>query len=67
MSLSASPLEVIVEDDGDGFDLATTPPRRGLRNFGELASALGGPLEIDTVQGKGTRIRVLASRGEAAS
>ena len=58
VSLSASPLEVIVEDDGAGFDLEATAPRRGLRNFEELASALGGPLEIDTAPGKGTRVSV---------
>lgn len=60
VSLSASPVEVIVEDDGAGFDLEATRPGRGLRNFEELANALKGPLEIDTAPGRGTRVRVRA-------
>jgi signal transduction histidine kinase len=62
VSLSASPLEVSVEDDGAGFDLENTRPGRGLRDFEELANALGGPLEIDTAPGRGTRVRVRVER-----
>jgi signal transduction histidine kinase len=59
VSLSAAPLEVVVEDDGSGFDLATAPQGRGWRNFEKLAAALGGPLEVETSPGKGTRVRIV--------
>ncbi len=58
VSLSGEPLGVAVEDDGTGFDPATTPRRRGMRNLEELAKALNAPLEIESAPGKGTRIRV---------
>ncbi len=56
--LSGAPLGVTVEDDGQGFDPATTPQGRGLRNLAALAAALNAPLEITSVPGQGTRVRV---------
>jgi len=58
VSLSASPLEVTVEDDGVGFDLTAVHPGRGMRNFEELASALNAKLDLVSVPGKGTRLHV---------
>lgn len=58
VTLSGAPLGVTVEDDGAGFDPATAPRGRGLRNLETLANALGAPLEIDAAPGRGTRVRV---------
>jgi signal transduction histidine kinase len=49
--------ELIVSDDGCGFDAATlTNPGRGLVNLGIRARELGGTLAVDSAPGKGTRI-----------
>lgn len=61
-------VQVIIEDDGRGFDPATvTSPDRlhfGLQTMRERAEGLGGKLEIDTGPGRGTRI-VATLPGEA--
>lgn len=59
--LSGAPLGVTIEDDGQGFDPATTPQGRGLRNLAALAAALNAPLEITSAPGQGTRIRVFTT------
>jgi Signal transduction histidine kinase len=53
-------LELTVEDDGVGFDATAAPPsgHLGLANLRERATAIGGELTIDTVPGRGTRIRI---------
>ena len=48
-------LEVVVSDDGDGFDVTATP-RTGLRGLADRIEALGGSLDIASAPGKGTRI-----------
>jgi two-component system sensor histidine kinase UhpB len=61
MRRSAHGLDVVIEDDGRGFD-----PRqvmngdRGLGLFGmqERAAFIGGRLEIDSARGRGTRVHV---------
>jgi PAS domain S-box-containing protein len=67
VSLHVAPerLELVVADDGCGFDLDryTSPEERG-QHFGlvsmrERAALAGGRLEIDTAPGHGTRIRAL--------
>jgi signal transduction histidine kinase len=61
-------VQVIIEDDGRGFDPATlaSPDRLhfGLQTMRERAEGLGGKLEIDTAPGRGTRI-VATLPGEA--
>ncbi|GGS78815.1 hypothetical protein GCM10010156_41930 [Planobispora rosea] len=49
-------LQVMVSDDGKGFDLATTG-RRGLGPLADRLSALGGALELSSAPGEGTRVR----------
>jgi len=55
-------LQVTVEDDGTGFDLAAVErgyaerDSLGLVNMKERAELLDGQLEIDTAPGKGTRV-----------
>ena len=56
-------LELLVADNGTGFDLARyrTPEERkqhfGLVSMGERAALAGGRLEIDTAPGRGTGVR----------
>jgi|LSQX01.2.fsa_nt_gb signal transduction histidine kinase len=52
-------IEVIIEDDGRGFDLASLQKDRqalGLSGMTERASLAGGELLIDTGPGKGTSV-----------
>jgi two-component system sensor histidine kinase UhpB len=46
-----------VEDDGHGFDLATTRKGSGLTNMADRLDALGGGMEVDSRVGAGCRIR----------
>ncbi len=62
LALSGARLQVIVSDDGLGFDppaVVTSPGAGfGLRSMRERAEALGGSLQIDSAPGKGTRVIV---------
>jgi signal transduction histidine kinase len=55
-------LTIEIEDDGEGFDLASLPPpgsrQRGLGLLGmrERVELLGGALEVDSAPGQGVRI-----------
>jgi signal transduction histidine kinase len=52
-----------VDDDGRGFDPATTTGTgQGLRNLKERAEGLGGRAEIHSVPGQGTRVRITIPR-----
>jgi two-component system NarL family sensor kinase len=56
-----------VEDDGAGFDPAAAAVGSGLAGMRERAAALGADLDIESVAGAGTRVRVtLRLAGEAA-
>jgi two-component system, NarL family, sensor histidine kinase DegS len=63
-------LDVVVEDDGSGFDvnnaLATASQRKmlGLVSMQERAEMLGGTLELDSSIGRGTRIRLSLPIGQ---
>ncbi|MCV2368364.1 sensor histidine kinase [Paucibacter oligotrophus] len=60
-------VEIRVEDDGDGFDIATAQMGRGLKSQQRRALRLGGSLRIDSSLGHGTRLslRLPVSREEA--
>jgi signal transduction histidine kinase len=45
-----------VEDDGRGFDPATTPRGAGLQNIEDRIEALGGRVEIWSAEGRGTTV-----------
>jgi signal transduction histidine kinase len=45
-----------VDDDGGGFDVATTPTGTGLVNMGDRVDALGGQLEVRSTIGTGTSV-----------
>jgi hypothetical protein len=49
-------LRFSVEDDGRGFDPATTPHGAGLQNMADRIAALGGALEVRSAPGRGTTI-----------
>ena len=60
-------LELVVRDDGVGFD--PTHARRGeasghfgLRGLHERAAQVGGAMQIDSIKGEGTTIRWTARR-----
>jgi signal transduction histidine kinase len=49
-------LQFSVEDDGHGFDVASTPTGTGLINMGDRVDALGGQLEVTSTIGTGTSV-----------
>ncbi len=57
VSRSGTAVEVIVADDGSGFDPATAERSFGLIGMQERVSLSGGTLEIDSVRGRGTEVR----------
>jgi two-component system sensor histidine kinase UhpB len=54
----ASGMELVVSDNGRGFDSATTKVGLGLGSMQERASAANAHLEIHSVINQGTRVRV---------
>ncbi|WP_310384670.1 ATP-binding protein [Roseateles sp.] len=60
-------VEIRIEDDGDGFDIATAQMGRGLKSQQRRAQRLGGSLRIDSSVGHGTRLslRLPVTRPEA--
>ena len=70
-SLSGNYLQILIEDDGRGFDpvsASTRGSRNGLGNMQRRVEALGGALKIQSEPGKGTSLRLTAdiSRSLAA-
>lgn len=55
-TLQDSTVQVLIEDDGVGFDTEGSSSGRGLRHLAQRASRLGGRLLIDSVPGQGTRV-----------
>ncbi|HST64198.1 MAG TPA: GAF domain-containing protein [Mycobacteriales bacterium] len=51
---------VLVQDDGQGFSQTETAGSIGLRGMAERARLIGGTLDVDSVAGWGTRVRVRA-------
>jgi PAS domain S-box-containing protein len=66
-------VELVVRDDGAGFDVTRTIERAasggnlGLLGMRERVEILGGSLEIDSQSGEGTRIRILLPLSEPPS
>jgi signal transduction histidine kinase len=59
--VSAGSLEIVVQDDGKGFDPnapLAEPKRDGLGNMRRRAEAIGGVLDLQSAPGKGTRVRL---------
>ncbi|MFQ5922352.1 MAG: GAF domain-containing protein, partial [Anaerolineales bacterium] len=55
-------VQIIIEDDGGGFDPAALDrdgwPRFGLQMMHERAQGVGGTLKVDSIPGSGTQVRV---------
>jgi signal transduction histidine kinase len=63
VTLSTDSLTVSVTDDGRGFDptaVKSTTGGNGLRNLHERAAALGGECRIESRNGEGVRITLIA-------
>jgi signal transduction histidine kinase len=58
-------LAFTVTDDGQGFDLASTPIGSGLQGITDRLAALGGTIDITSAPGHGTQItgRIPAGQG----
>lgn len=60
-------VEVVVEDQGAGFDAeGTTPKGFGIFRMRERLQLIGGRIEIDSSPGKGARVAIIAPLGESA-
>jgi two-component system, NarL family, sensor histidine kinase DevS len=57
VSRNEASVEVIVADDGRGFDPATTERSFGLVGMEERVTLPGGKLEIESAPGRGTEVR----------
>jgi NarL family two-component system sensor histidine kinase YdfH len=73
VTLSAAPadgrIDLVVEDDGVGFDLdaeETRPGHYGLVGMRERARLAGGSLRVETAPGKGTRVCLRLPVGQVA-
>ena len=53
---SGQELAFTVEDDGQGFDPASTPKGTGLQGISDRLAALGGTIAIVSAPGHGTRV-----------
>jgi signal transduction histidine kinase len=47
-----------IDDDGRGFDVATTRRGDGLSNLEDRAASLGGKTSIESVPAQGTTVRI---------
>ena len=54
-----SPTEILIKDDGLGFDLKQRSTGQGLRNLQYRMETIGGKLELITAPGKGTEVKLL--------
>jgi len=60
--VSANALEILVQDDGKGFDPAPAEGKRnGLGNMRRRAEAIGGGLELQSALGRGTTVRLVVN------
>jgi signal transduction histidine kinase len=73
LNQSENLLELVLRDDGVGFDVARTLQQAagrgslGLLGMKERVQILGGSFEVDSEPGRGTRIRVSFPLAEAAA
>jgi signal transduction histidine kinase len=62
---SAKTLEIVVQDDGQGFEEQALPPkpgkRQGLGNMRRRAEDMGGSLSVESAPGKGTTVRLVVT------
>jgi signal transduction histidine kinase len=58
LSLDGNEIAFEIRDDGEGFDVATTPRGMGLQIVQDRVDALEGTLEVTSEPGRGTGIAV---------
>jgi two-component system NarL family sensor kinase len=59
LTLLPNQLQLMIEDDGRGFDVTTiAPDRYGLVGMNERARLLGGELEVCSTPGQGTQLEI---------
>lgn len=59
LSVTPEQIELLIEDDGQGFDPAQIPPGRfGLIGLNERVKLLGGALRLESSPGEGARIEI---------
>ena len=58
MELEGGWLELVVSDDGKGFEPAQVPRGHGLASMAHRARQLGGALTIDTATGRGSALQL---------
>jgi signal transduction histidine kinase len=65
----ANTLEILVQDDGKGFDSASLAEstRNGLGNMRRRAEAIGGRLKLQSAPGQGTSVKLSVNLQTAAS
>jgi len=51
--------ELLIRDNGEGFDPATKELGHGLKNMRERTESIGGQYEMNSHEGKGTQIKVV--------
>jgi PAS domain S-box-containing protein len=52
-------VQLIIEDDGCGFDPAAPGKGMGLKNIAERSRMFGGELKLESAPGRGTRIEIM--------
>jgi len=58
LTFSPEALTLCVTDSGTGFEIAETPPGMGLLTMRDRAAEIGAELSIESVPGRGTRVRL---------
>jgi signal transduction histidine kinase len=58
LSAHLNNLQLLVKDDGLGFDMQGVKKGNGLKNLNERSNAAGGSLTYQTEMGKGTSIQL---------
>ncbi len=54
-----SSIELLIADDGKGFDISTVKKGAGLKNIQNRVYLTGGKLSIETAPGKGCKISII--------
>ncbi|GAB3966080.1 hypothetical protein GCM10028806_06030 [Spirosoma terrae] len=56
-----SKLQVVIEDNGQGFDLTQPRERTGQTSMKQRAEAMGGSLDVQSAPGQGTRLQLVVN------
>jgi len=67
LSYTDETVEMLINDNGCGFNLDQKPAGVGLRTMQERATMIGGSIKIESAPGDGTRIQVCAPIQKAES